>query len=443
MNSLERRLQAGLAVSLVLLMGLLWWLVNMAIGRLTEDYVASRLSHDGETLLAAVAFGPDGAPVLDAGRLNVVYDQPLSGHYYLILPEAGEPQHSPSSWDTPLEVAALEPGRQRVWQLDGPIGQRLLAWAGGFRKQGHALTIAVAEDLSPLAESLRRFNGYFAALVGLVLLVTLGVQQVVVRKSFRPLRRVREEIRRLEEGEIGQLPENVPAEVRPLVVEVNRLLDLVAQRLQRSRNALGNLAHALKGPLHLLSQITRGEALADKPEVAAELEQHTDRIRQLMERELRRARLAGSGAPGRRFRPVDDLEGLVTVLERIHDEHRVHIALQFDGPGRAVQGDRDDLLELFGNLLDNACKWSAGRVRCRVDTGAGLAVDVEDDGPGCDGEQLDQLTGRGVRIDESVAGHGLGLSIVKDIVQLYGGSLRFDRSPELGGLRVRVRLPGI
>jgi signal transduction histidine kinase len=422
-NSLERRLQAGLAVSLVLLMGLLWWLVNMAIGRLTEDYVASRLSHDGETLLAAIAFGPDGAPVLDAGRLNVVYEQPLSGHYYLIQPEAGESLHSPSSWDTPLEVAALEPGRQRVWQLDGPV--------------------AVAEDLSPLTDSLRRFNGYFAALVGLVLLVTLGVQQVVVRKSFRPLRRVREEIRRLEEGEIGQLPENVPAEVRPLVAEVNRLLDLVAQRLQRSRNALGNLAHALKGPLHLVTQITRGEALADNPEVAAELEQHTDRIRQLMERELRRARLAGSGAPGRRFRPVDDLEGLVTVLERIHDEHRVHIALQFDGPDRAVQGDRDDLLELFGNLLDNACKWSAGRVRCRVETHAGLAVDVEDDGPGCDGEQLDQLTGRGVRIDESVAGHGLGLSIVKDIVQLYGGSLRFDRSPELGGLRVRVRLPGI
>lgn len=443
MKSVEQRLHLGLSVSLVLLLGLFWWVVSAAISHLTTEFVASRLQHDGETIIAALSFAPDGQPLVAPARINVVFERPFSGHYYVLQPEGGDTLRSRSLWDMDLSISPVAVGATTTWNAAGPSGQQLLVWSGGFRKQGSAFTLAVAEDFSPLAASLHRFHLYFAVLMVSVLVVTIGLQHLVVRRSFASLRRVREDIRALEEGDVAQLTEDVPTEVQPVVAEVNRLLAVVGQRLQRSRNATGNLAHALKGPLHLLAQLGRSEALRDHPELAAELEQHTGRIRQLMERELRRARLAGGGAPGQRFEPTEEMPGLVDVLERIYSERGLRIQLHFEGPERPTRTDRDDMLELLGNLLDNACKWAKQRVRCSLDTSDGFALSVEDDGPGCSPEELQQLTGRGVRIDESVAGHGLGLAIVKDIVTLYDGQLEFDRSPALGGLRVRVTLPGV
>ena len=440
MNSLQRRLSLGLAGSLTLLMGLLWWLAHAAILQLNQEYVLSRLRHDGETLLAALRVAGEGPPRVSPGGTGAVYDRAYSGHYYVVLTGAGKRLRSRSLWDATLDIEPVAPGEEHSYQVQGPSDQRLLVLSAGFRKGGERLTIAVAEDLSPLYQNLTRFNWVFAGFTvgGLALLVLL--QRLVVRVTFRSLEPARRDIRRLESGEVAALHEDVPEELQPFVREVNRLLRLLNDRLQRSRNSLGNLAHALKGPTNLLVQLADRPEVRKHPDLAEELQRQTDRIQRTMERELKRARLAGSGAAGSRFRPDEDLPALVETLRRIHADKQLDIQWSTEPADALIHADRDDMLELLGNLLDNACKWTTARVRCRIETGTRTVCVVEDDGPGCSDEVIQSLAQRGVRVDESVPGHGLGLAICRDIVTLYGGDLRFDRSPELGGLRVRAEL---
>jgi len=270
----------------------------------------------------------------------------------------------------------------------------------------------------------------------------LLLQRSIVQRGLAPLEQVRRELPRLARGDISHLPLDAPAEVQPLVIELNRLLDLLNQRQQRARHALGNLAHALKTPLTALTQ------LADQPPPGADdkdfwqdLRQQIEHIRRLTERELKRARIVGSLVPGQRVLLAGEIADLTEILGRIHRDR----ALRFDlriSPDSAFPGDRDDLLELLGNLLDNACQWAKLVVRLSADaTAEDLRLRIEDDGPGCPPDQLESLQQRGTRIDESRAGHGLGLAIIGDIVAQYGGTLRLGRSGDLGGFLAEVALP--
>ncbi len=439
MRSLERRLRLSLAISLILLIGILWIMGNQSVRALTEDFVVSRMQHDTENLLAALTLDPGHVRVRQ-GRISHVYHQPLSGHYYIFRFPNGDKLGSRSLWDNSLDVPQLSPGETRRLQLHGPSGQRLLVLAQGFQKKGQIFTLAVAEDLSLVKERRDRFKRNFAllALGGLLLLLLL--QSVVVRRSFRLLEPLREEVRQLELGKTGKLSEDVPSEILPLVREINHLLQLFTQRLERSRNALGNLAHALKGPLSLLTghfdqQVHGKEGLSPN-----EAKAQTDRIRQLMERELKRARLAGKGLQSQRFDPVVELPNLIGVLQQIYLDRSLEINFNLDGSVQPF-GDSEDMLELLGALLDNACKWAASRVHCSIKVGGGINILVEDDGAGISDEALRRIGERGVRLDESVEGDGLGLAIVRDIVNLYGGSIVFGRSSGFGGLQVEVRLP--
>lgn len=443
MNSLQQRLQLGLVTSVVLLMVLLWWLASGAMQRFGEEFVQSRLVHDADSLLSALQKDKKGELQLTPGRITNIYQQPFSGHYFVLLTKA-KTLYSRSLWDETLAVASLPQGETRQWRATGPSQQPLLVWARGFQKQEQQLTIAVAEDLSALSASMVRFNWYFAGLSFVVLMVLLGVQQYIVRRSFRPLAQIQQEIKNLQQGAVGELTEAVPAEVQPLVGEVNHLLRLLAERLQRSRNAMGNLAHALKAPLSLLTQIAQQESVSDLPELSTDLKKHTDTIRELMDRELRRARLMGQGTPGARFSPQEEMPVLVDMLQRMFaaDESRDQtLTIQWQAPDIAFMFDRDDMLELIGNLLDNACKWAKQEVRCELQGDEHyLQLVVEDDGPGCTDDEIARLTERGVRIDEATPGHGLGLAIVRDVVETYNGVLTLSRAAALGGLRVTVRL---
>jgi len=440
LNSVQQRLQLGLAFSVVLLMLLLWWLVAGAIEKFGEEFVQSRLEHDADSLLSALQVNESGVVQLTPGRMTSIYKQPFSGHYFMVLSE-DKILYSRSLWDESLVVSRLPKGVKRQWNAQGPAGQILRVWAGGFQKQGHHFTLAVAEDLTPLSESLVRFNWYFAGLSLLTLLVLLGVQHYVVRRSFRPLEQILHEVKNLQQGAVGELSEDVPAEVRPLVREVNHLMRLLGERLQRSRNALGNLAHALKGPLSQLGQQENVRAL---PDLSASLNQQTDSIRQLMDRELKRARLMGQGAPGVRFAPQEEMPVLMDVLQRmfaVRDGQETSLDIHWQAPDVVFIFDRDDMLELIGNLLDNACKWAKHQVYCELQGDEHyLQLVVEDDGPGCSDEEIKRLITRGVRIDEAAPGHGLGLAIVRDVVEIYGGKLTLERSSTLGGLRVSVCL---
>jgi len=440
MRSLQSRLSIGLTISVVLLLLAQWLAVSFTIRHVAEDFVASRLQHDAEDLLPTLRFTNSTLTVND-NRISSVYSVPFSGHYYRIQTST-DILRSRSLWDEDIKTPIRAIGKIKEFHISGPLQQSLLVWQGGYQKRGKHITISVAEDISHIEEDITRFMFWYSASTLLAVIVFVLTQLLILRRSLQPLELVRHEITLLEKGETRSLSESVPTEVRPLVSEFNKLLIVMAQRLKRSRNTTGNLAHALKTPLALMVQLIEQEALAATPQLQQELRQSVIRIQQLMERELKRAQLAGKATSGQQFKFKQELPALIETLQSIYREKMIIINSTISDEIRYV-ADREDLLELLGNLLDNACKWAKQHVFLSITYDHALKITIEDDGPGCSDEAMLKLTQRGIRIDENTAksidGHGLGLAIVQDIVTAYDGTLNFKRSTK-GGLAVEVTL---
>ena len=438
MNSLERRFVVGLATTLVIVFGFLFWGAMAAVKSLSEANVLARLEHDAEALLAALWVNPAGQVKLREGRITPIYQQPLSGHYFLLSFDTRPPLRSLSLWDETLQVPPLAAGAVRAFQAAGPQGQYLQYRSAGYEKSGLHFTLTVAEDLTPMLAHIHRFQVFALGLLTFALLVIVLLQRYVLRRGFRALDRVREEVSGVASGQLQRLQALGPVEIRPLTTEINRLLTQLQQRLQRSRQSLGNLAHALKGPLSLMTRDVDGLALPATER--QRLVDRMDRIRTLIERELKRARFAGEGG-GQRFLPQRDVPELVEALGQIHRDRQIDIQLA-PLPEGGLPFDHEDMLELLGNLLDNAYKWARGRVRLHLEVQVNtLCITVADDGPGVSEADRAGLLHRGTRLDEQESGHGLGLAIVNDLVSDQGGSLDLQRSVELGGLEVQVMLP--
>jgi signal transduction histidine kinase len=408
------------------------WLFEMGLQR----YLEAGLRNDSESLLVALVRGPQGLQ-LDERRLSPAYQRPFSGHYFHI-DFADAHWRSRSLWDQ--ELPKLEQaGLQSNLQL-GPEGQQLLVLRSDYRRLGQSISISVAQDYTPVRESFRRVQqiGVGLGLAGLLLILIL--QRVTVRRALRPLETAREQIAQLQQGQRSQLDARVPAELEPLVAQINHLLAHTEDSLKRSRYALGNLGHALKTPLAVLVSLASSEKLDAHPELRKILQMQLAQVQQRLNRELNRARLAGDALPGAQFDCAAELPGLLATLNMIHGEHLElsHVAR----PGLHLPWDREDMLELLGNLLDNACKWADAEVKLSIaETAEGFRLVVEDDGPGIPEEKRDQVFSRGARLDEQTDGHGLGLGIVRDIVEVWGGEMQLQGS-ELGGLRVVIELPG-
>ncbi|MBA1257539.1 ATP-binding protein [Pseudomonas oryzihabitans] len=436
MRSIQARLRVGL-VAILLVAGLVLvlggaWLVDHALRR----YLETGLRGETENLLAALVRGPHGLQ-LDEGRLGSLYTRPLSGRYFLIeIPALDIRWRSRSLWDAQLEA----PPRSGLSETlaDGPSGQRLLTYRADYQRYGQTVRVVVADDYNPLLTNLTRILA-FGALLGLViLLLVLLLQRLIVRRALRPLDQVREQIAQLHQGRRSTLDAGVPTELAPLVEEMNALLRHTEDGLKRARHGIGNLGHALKTPLAVLTSLAERPELQALPEQREVLREQLARIRQRLERELRRARLAGEALPGAHL-DAAELRELCRLLNRLHGEH-----LRFDchlPEGLRLPWDREDLLELFGTLLDNAGKWADRQVRLEVaQREEGYLIRIEDDGPGVPEAQREAILERGSRLDEAVAGHGLGLGIAKDIVEGCGGALALETS-RLGGLAVVIRLP--
>jgi signal transduction histidine kinase len=407
------------------------WLFEMGLQR----YLEAGLRNDSENLLAALVRGPQGLQ-LDERRLSPAYQRPFSGHYFRIDFTDGH-WRSRSLWDQ--ELPPLDhPGLHDNLQL-GPEGQQLLVLRTDYRRMGVPISISVAEDYTPIRESFRRMQQLGLALGVAGLLLILLLQRITVRRALRPLEKTREQIAQLQQGQRSQLDDQVPVELEPLVAQINHLLAHTEDSLKRSRNALGNLGHALKTPLAVLLSLASSEQLDAHPQLRKVLKEQLQQVEQRLNRELNRARLSGDALPGALFDCDAELPGLLATLNMIHGEH---LALSYRAPaGLHLPWDREDLLELLGNLLDNACKWADAEVRVSVAENAqGFELSVEDDGPGIPEARRDQVFSRGTRLDEQTEGHGLGLGIVRDIVESWDGRLSLLES-EWGGLKVVIELP--
>uniref|UniRef100_A4XTU1 histidine kinase n=1 Tax=Ectopseudomonas mendocina (strain ymp) TaxID=399739 RepID=A4XTU1_ECTM1 len=435
MRSIQRRLSLGLAGAL-LLVGLILAQASLWVfDRGLRAYLEEDLRDEAQGLLAALVRGPAGLQ-LDERRLDPSFQRQFSGHYFRI-DFSDRSWRSRSLWDREL----LKPDTQgmQVELGDGPQGQRLLIYRADYRRYGENLSISVAQDYQPILQSFRRMQWLGLGMGGAALLLILVAQRYTVRRALRPLEQVRRQIAQLQQGRRSDLDAEVPEELEPLVAQINHLLAHTEDTLKRSRNALGNLGHALKTPLAVLISLAGREELRAHPQLRASLREQLEQIEQRLSRELGRARLAGEVLPGARFDCAQELPGLFATLAMIHDRG---LHLEWQAPeGLIVPRDREDLLELLGNLLDNACKWAEQQVLLSVEEVAdGYRLLVDDDGPGIDAERREAVLGRGTRLDEQVAGHGLGLGIVRDIIEAWNGRIELLDSP-LGGLRVAVSLP--
>lgn len=435
MRSIQRRLSLGL-ISVMVIVGVVLaqtslWLFEAGLQR----YLEAGLRNDSENLLVALVRGPNGVQ-LDEQRLSPAYQRPFSGHYFRI-DFADVHWRSRSLWDQELPrlpVAGLKGNLQL-----GPEGQQLLVLRSDYKRFGQSISISVAQDYTPVRESFRLMRQVGLVMGLAALLLVLILQRVTVRRALRPLETARNQIAQLQQGQRSQLDTQVPLELEPLVAQINHLLAHTEDSLKRSRNALGNLGHALKTPLAVLLSAASSEALKDHPQLSQLLREQLEQVQQRLNRELNRARLAGDALPGALFDCEQELPGLLATLRMIHGEH-LDLSYQV-APGLQLPWDREDLLELLGNLLDNACKWADAEVRLSVsETPQGYRLAVEDDGPGIPEAQRDQVFSRGARLDEQRVGHGLGLGIVRDIVEVWGGVLQLQES-ELGGLKVLIQLP--
>jgi len=438
MTSLRSRLGVGLVASLVVMIGLLWLMVGQSVEVLLEQQMASRLAHDGEALLGGMRIEADGRVQLQERRIPGIYQQPYSGHYFQVE-AGGQATRSRSLWDAMLPVPDVEVGETRIDYVTGPQQQPLLLWARGYRKQGRVVRLAVAEDLLALNAGIAQFRWQLALWSLAMVLILLLIQQYIVIRSLRPVSAAAADIERLEHGEISALPEQVPKEVRPLVQAINRLLERQRLRLHRSREALGNLAHTIKTPLTLLQQLAREKLAGCDPDTYEQLDHYSRQINERVNQSLRRARLAGDGLGAGRFDLEKDLPVLVDTLNRLHRERRITLRTQLNGIMN-LPLEQQDGMELLGNLLDNAWKWAASTVSLALSGPEPHTLIVEDDGPGVDAAAMQSLAQRGLRQDENLPGHGIGLSIVRNLVDEIGGEMTFSASESLGGLQVKILL---
>jgi signal transduction histidine kinase len=279
-------------------------------------------------------------------------------------------------------------------------------------------------------------------LVGAALAMVTGFHQV--RKGLSTLDRLRLDLAEVHAGRAKRVEGRHPSEVAPLVEDLNALLDHRELAVRRAQEKAADLAHGLKTPLAVLTAEAADAVAAGQGEIGAAIHQQVERMRRQIEYQLTQARAAASGGVGSRAQVLESAGGVQRALDRLHAGRGLTIELAID-PEHVVRVERQDLDELVGNLLDNACKWGRRHVVVTTErTDDRIVLTVDDDGPGLDPTLRESVLQRGVRADEASPsgqfGSGLGLAIVRDLVEIYGGEIRLETSPA-GGLRARLSLP--
>ena len=396
------------------------------------------------TLVAGTGPGEGGVPDVESalGLGEARFDQPGSGWYWIVEPIGGNMAiRSPSLGDAdiglPSDVPAFDATYRRVYSLRGPFGSMLRAVETEIELgEGLAARFRVFGNQSAVDSAIRRFAQTLLLTLGSLAIAGVFVNIAVVRFALSPLERARASLRDVSEGRADTLNADVPREIEPLVDEVNALIAGNRRIIERARVQVGNLAHGLKTPLSVITN----EAQEVSGERGRTLLDQARRMRTQVDTYLDRARIAaGSSANLADTDAVATLEGVLRAVRKLRPDRRIEF--EHDGPIRFV-GEAHDLEEVAGNLIENAAKWARRLVMVRLGEAGDewFRLSIEDDGPGMDEAAVALAMRRGTRLDESVEGSGLGLSIVRDIVHEYEGVFELDAS-EAGGLRAIVLLP--
>jgi len=454
-NSLAFRLFATAAAWTLLVLPL----AGIIIYGLYRDDVQASFDGQLRKLVNAItvdSMGPGSAPEAPANLYEPLFEVTHSGWYWQITPldESGVPKLvSPSlataSLPSPAaENVAPDPSGARWMDVMGPRGEPLrvveVIDTLGHEPDKPRYSIVVAGPLDWLEHLVSNFRNRLATALALAGLGLVAVTLFQVRFGLLPLRQIGRGLAAIRSGESQTLQEDLPAEIEPLQFELNELMHSNQEIVDRARRHVGNLAHALKTPLAVITNEAREEKGGFGAKVAEQAQIMSDNVSHYLDRARMAARVNVIG----RVTPVAPvIEPLVRALQRIHHEKDVEISVECPQDAR-FRGERQDLEEMLGNLLDNACNWARRNVVLTVevpsDTGhvqrRRLTITVSDDGPGVTEGERATIAKRGMRLDETKPGSGLGLSIVTDLAQSYGGSSELGRGPK-GGLSVCLQLP--
>jgi signal transduction histidine kinase len=458
-NSLAFRLflwATGLTVVILIVTGVA---LSSIYRQAVERAFDRRLDVYLRTLVADVASPEEGNDKFPQSIGEPLFELPLSGWYWQVTrldTPKPEVHSSRSLWDSNLprltDADDTTAGGYRKGYAQGPeeVRLRLVERTIDLGDDGRYL-IEVAGDASEIDEEMLSFDrtiGAIFAALAVALLLTTALQ---VRFGLSPLKRISASLAAIRSGRAERLEGEFPVEIASLARETNALIDANREIVERARTHVGNLAHALKTPLSVI--VNEAAARGSDPLARKVLEQ-ADIMRDQVARQLERARLAArSGIVGALIDVPPVVTALARTMEKLHRERDIAIAV--DVPEHAIfRGEQQDLEEMIGNLVDNACKWAQARVAIEVVAdgpagGAGgemsdkprVRVIVDDDGPGLSPTERGQVALRGQRLDESKPGSGLGLSIVVELAGLYGGVLTLGTAP-IGGLRAELALPG-
>ncbi|HDZ72465.1 MAG TPA: histidine kinase [Aurantimonas coralicida] len=431
-------------LALVVVGGLISTLYERTATRGFEDLLAAQLYNLVNSVTVSETGYLSGSP--DLGDLR--YSQPLSGWYWEVIPASDNTRGRLISSSLGILDIASEPTSQvpfdplyrRSYDASGLDGEllKVVETEVVLDAQNHAARFRVMGNAGVVVADVADFNRTLVYYLGAVGVGTILVNVLAILAGLSPLGAVRRSLTNVRAGKAERLEGRFPAEIEPLALEVNALIDNNRRIVERSRTQVGNLAHSLKTPIAVLVNEAaslggpQGELIADQAE----------RMRQQVQHYLDRARVAAQTETTVFRAPVGPaLERLVRVIAKLNPA----LNLKFDpalAEGLVFAGERQDFEEIIGNLLENAGKWAAGRI---VVIGKPVSEDrfatvIEDDGPGLTEAQIIEAQKRGRRLDEATPGSGLGLSIVSDMVAEYRGALEFSRS-DLGGLRVTIVLP--
>jgi signal transduction histidine kinase len=445
--SLARRMAfiAAAWISVLLLGGAL--ALERTLTSQVEDNFDEQLEYILTAMIASAEIDPNGEVYFYRTLGDQRFLEPGSGLYWQISGGSYEPWPSRSLWDRTLELEGVTQGKNHFDsnphfynsdQFRGEplrIAERTIILPGSETRWTFAVASATAQMDQQIAR-VRLILIWSFAVLGLGLFVMAVLQ---IGYGLSPLRRVRAAIQHLRTTGANRITDPLPSEVQPLVDEVNALLEHTERQAEEARRHAGNLAHALKTPLTVLTNA----ATARAPDLGAAVMRETRTMQRHVDHHLARARAVGRRAVGHaRTNVWGSAEAVRRAVERLYPKGRFDL----DGARDAMVAiERQDLDEILGNLIENAAKYGGGSVFVTIDAdksdSALCLITVEDDGAGIPESEREAIFERGVRLDTDKPGTGLGLAIVRDVAEIYGGSVRLDESEDLGGLMVELRLP--
>jgi signal transduction histidine kinase len=443
-RSLHRRLLAGAMVAIFTALAVAWLAMTWLFERHIERREAVELIRSGRVLAAGLTLTPGGAPGIDTAPVDPRFQALAGGLYWQVSTETAAVR-SRSLWDQALPRPAKAPADEWRTRIGpGPFATRLLYIERQVRpdRNGPAAIIQVASNETALNVARREF-GRDLALFLLGLWAVLSIAALVqVRLGLQPLTRLGADLQRLRRSPAARLTDDHPREITPLTGAINALAEAREADLDRARRRAADLAHSLKTPLAAMAAQSRRAREAGANDAADGLDRAIAAMAAALEAELARARAAAARDASRAATaaPAAIAERLISVIERTDDGERIVFEQDID-PAMRLPVPDDVLTEILGALTENAARFARRRVRLSCETEAGAArLVIDDDGPGMDEGRLESAFMRGGRLDEAGPGHGLGLAIVRDLVEATEGTVALDRSP-LQGLRVTLTWP--